>query len=354
MSLSETEKIKILDNYYYDNGFNNSRDALYGLVRDKGITRRFVQEYLNKQKSYQINKDIPATQKDDYNRIIPTEPFKHLQMDTINVEPFQIYNDNVKYLLTIIDIFTKKAFVYPLKELTQEAVVNKLKLLLNDIDLKPSIINTDNGNEFKGKTETFLKDNKITLIYSKPHSPQSQGYIERFNGTLKRTIKRNIQKLNNNRYIDDLQKIVNGYNETKTKILKLKPNDVLEPENILKSKQLLENEMKRGIGDRMDSLGVNQKVRLRYDKQELTTEQRNQLQFRKGFVPNWSNDIMTIDKVIVSKNPLKLDIYRLKELKGNFTEKIYKLYLMTPKIRHYQIFKYHELEKNKERKFQRN
>ena len=52
----------------------------------------------------------------------------------------------------------------------------------------PSIVQCDNGTEFKGDLPSFLTQHNESLVNSSPYHPQSQGKIERSNSELKRKL----------------------------------------------------------------------------------------------------------------------------------------------------------------------
>lgn len=308
---NDKEKDKILDKFYYTQGYNNSRDSLYNLVRNEGISRRYVQAYLNRQKNYQISKPVNEEKKQDQNVIEPKKPFHHFQMDTINMSSLSHFNKGIHYLLTIIDIFTKKAFVYPLRNNSIPDVIRALGLFLREVDEKPKIINCDNGGEFKEETRAFLKKHDIVMINSSPHSPQSQAFVERFNGTLKRSIMKSIAKTNEKNYVDSLQKIVDQYNSNKQKSTKVKPNEANENAETVKENIDKVNLKRVNNREKDDLLEVNDKVRIVRKKLNLTTKERGELQFQKSFVPNWSDQIYIISHRVIPKNPLKLPYYHI-------------------------------------------
>ena len=49
----------------------------------------------------------------------------------------------------------------------------------------PTILQTDNGTEFKNKTmNQFYQENNIQQVYGVPYNPQHQGAVEAFNRTV--------------------------------------------------------------------------------------------------------------------------------------------------------------------------
>ena len=68
------------------------------------------------------------------------------------------YNKGIKYLLCAIDLFSKYAWVVPIKDKKGTSIVNTIKKILSDSNRKPSKIWVDQGSEFYNNTfQDFLK-----------------------------------------------------------------------------------------------------------------------------------------------------------------------------------------------------
>jgi len=70
------------------------------------------------------------------------------QMDLITMSSYSSNNDGCNYLFTIIDVFSKYAFVFPIPTKEAIEVVHILEILFAD-GIKPKILLSDNGSEFK-------------------------------------------------------------------------------------------------------------------------------------------------------------------------------------------------------------
>jgi hypothetical protein len=158
--------------------------------------------------------------------------YEKWQMDLIDMRKYSEHNDDINYLLTIIDVFTKYAHVNPLSNKTSSEVSKALYDLfsLTNPEMRPKILQSDNGSEFIAKdTKRICEHFGIIQIFSYPYSPL--GYIERFNGTIKRKIfswlefnkegvfydltdDRDFAMHHPLRYIDNLQDIVLNYNHS--------------------------------------------------------------------------------------------------------------------------------------------
>ena len=67
------------------------------------------------------------------------------------------YNKGIRYLLCVIDLFSRYAWVIPLKNKKGESIEGFEKIL-NDSNRKPNKIRVDHGSEFyKNKFKSFFK-----------------------------------------------------------------------------------------------------------------------------------------------------------------------------------------------------
>ena len=132
------------------------------------------------------------------------------------------YNKIIKYLLCTIDLFSKYAWVVPIKDINGTIIVNAFKKILNNSNTKANKIWVDQGSEFYSNAfKDFLKLNKIEM-YSKYNEGKSV-VAERLIKSLKNNIFKHMAAISNNIYFDVLDDIVNKYSNTVNKTIKLKP-----------------------------------------------------------------------------------------------------------------------------------
>ena len=93
-------------------------------------------------------------------------------------------NKNVKYLLWVIDVFTKYAWVKPLKDEKGKTVRNPFIKIVNESNRKPNKLWVDQGREFYNKLMQGWLDNNDILMYF-THNEDKSVIAERFVKTLK-------------------------------------------------------------------------------------------------------------------------------------------------------------------------
>ena len=108
-------------------------------------------------------------------RIIPLYKDETLSADLIDKSSLSKYNNNSKFILTVIDIFTKYAWAIPLKNKSGLSITNGFKIVLSEHPQggsdprKPEKLWVDRGSEFYNKTfKSLLKEceTKLCSTYS--------------------------------------------------------------------------------------------------------------------------------------------------------------------------------------------
>ena len=186
-------------------------------------------------------------------------------------------NKNIKYLLCAIDLYSKYAFVVPLKDKKGISVTNRFNKIIKQSGTKPNKIWVDQGSEFYNHVfKRWLSRNNI-IMYSTYNEGKSV-VAERFIRTLKNKLYKHMTATGKNVYYDVLDDIVNKYNNTKHNTIKMNPKDV---GNNNKRVYIDENNEKRSrfkVGDR---------VRISKFKNI----------FAKGYTCNWSREIFIVNKI---------------------------------------------------------
>ena len=130
------------------------------------------------------------------------------------------------YSFCAIDLFSKYAWFVPVKDKEGTIIVNASKKIISE-GRKPNKIWVDQGNEFYSKSfKDFLKMNNIEM-YSTYNEAKSF-VAERFIRTLKNKIFKHMAAISKNVYFDVLDDIVNKYNNTVHRAIKMKPIDVTD------------------------------------------------------------------------------------------------------------------------------
>ena len=137
--------------------------------------------------------------------------------DLVDMQSLSKYNKGNKYLLCEIDLFSKYVWVVPIKDKKGTSIVNAFQKIISK-ERKPNKIWVDQGSEFYNNTfKDFLKINNIE-IYSTYNEGKSI-VVEIF---------KYMTAISKNVYFDVLDDIVDKYNSTVHRTIKIKTIDVTD------------------------------------------------------------------------------------------------------------------------------
>ena len=160
------------------------------------------------------------------------------------------YNKRISFLLCVIDIFSKYAWVVPLKDKKGISIVKAFQIILKQSNRKPKKIWADKGSEFYNASfKKWLQDNDI-VMYS-THNERKSVVAEQFIRTLKSKIYKYMTSISKNVYINTLDDIVGEYNNTYHTTIKMKPIDVKDNTYINADKEINNKDPKFKIGNRV-------------------------------------------------------------------------------------------------------
>ena len=202
------------------------------------------------------------------------------------------FNIGIKYLLCIIDLFSKYAFVVSLKDKKGVSIVNAFQGILDKSGRKPNKKWLDQGSEFYNHSfKKWLANNDISM-YSTYNEGKSV-VAERFIRNLKNKLYKHMAAVSKNAYYDVLHDIVEKYNNTWHSTIKMKPKDVGDNNFTEYVKESNKKDPKFKVGDRV-----------RISKYKNV--------FAKGYVPNWSEEVFVVNKI---KNAVPWT-YEINDLNG--------------------------------------
>ena len=198
-------------------------------------------------------------------------------VDLADMQLLSKYNKGIRFLLYVTDIFSKYAWVVPLKDQKGISIVKAFQSILKQLNRKPNKIWVGKGSEFyNAYFKKCLRDNDI-VMYS-THNEEKSLVAERFTRTLKSKIYKYMTLISKNVYIDKLDDIVDEYNNTYHTTIKMKPIYVKDNTCINADKEINNKDPKFKAGDRV-----------RISKYKNI--------FAKGYMPNWSEEVFVIKKV---------------------------------------------------------
>lgn len=229
------------------------------------------------------------------------------QADLVDMIPHAKENRQYKYILTVINCFTKEAYARPLKSKTGEDVAEAFHEILKSTS-PPHNLHVDKGKEFYNRTFQKLMRMWGVNMYS-TNSINKAAMVERFNRTLKTNMFKEFHMQGNYKWVDMLQSLITRYNNTIHRTIKMKPSQVKD--NHQNALRLLNTVYMRKNPDKLPKFRVNDIVRISKIKGK----------FQKGYLANWSTELFKIKKVL-NTVPRTYMLYDLNEepITGSFYE----------------------------------
>ena len=119
-------------------------------------------------------------------------------------------NRGYRYVLVVIDNFSKYGWTIPLKNKNAQTIKNSFENILISSKRKPNLIETDRGKEFYNNIfQDFLNKNNIKL-YSR-NSSYGAVFAERFDRTIRDLLKKTVFERCDSNWIDILHTITKQY-----------------------------------------------------------------------------------------------------------------------------------------------
>ena len=135
------------------------------------------------------------------------------------------YKKGLRVLLSFIVIFSKYAWVVPLKDKKGATIVNAFQTILDDSGRKLNKTRVNQGSVFYNRSLRKWLDDSDIGMYS-THNEEKSVAAERFFRMLKSKIYKHVKAVSKNVYFDVLDDIVDKYNNTYHKTIKMKSIDV--------------------------------------------------------------------------------------------------------------------------------
>lgn len=209
------------------------------------------------------------------------------QADLVDMLTYSKSNGGFKYLLTVIDTFSKYAWTIPLKDKSGKSVTKAMQKIFDQGRICKNL-QTDDGTDFYNKDFKALTD-KYKINHYSVYSSLKAGIVERFNRTIKSNMWKEFSMNGTYRWINIIDRLCNDYNNRVHSTIKMKPAKVTKADEtkllstVYKMNEPLYIKTKFRVGDHV-----------RISKYKHV--------FEKSYTPNWSTECFTVTKVFYT-NP---------------------------------------------------
>jgi len=121
-------------------------------------------------------------------------------------------NDGYKYILFVVDLYSRYAFGRAMKNKTSIETLTAFKQMFVESGAKPKKLWVDKGREFMGDVGKYLKEQKIEAYST--YGENKSMVVERFNRTMKNNMYKMFLYNNNYEYTKHLQELIDNYNNS--------------------------------------------------------------------------------------------------------------------------------------------
>lgn len=230
------------------------------------------------------------------------------QADLVEMIPYAKENRGYRYILVVINAFSKYVWAYPVKRKTGKMVSEAINKVFSTSKTIPKNLQTDMGKEFYNAEFRRLM-NKFVINHYSTYSNMKSSIVERVNRTLKSMMWKEFSVQGSYKWLHLLPKIVNQYNSTKHRTTGYKPIDVNK------------HNTKRILNTAYNYLKTVDPKRSKFKLGDYVRISKHRSVFSKGYTTNWSNEIFKISSVkLTNPRTFILEDEGKREIKGGFYE----------------------------------
>jgi len=199
----------------------------------------------------------------------------------VDVSGLSSHNNGSIYLLTCIDVFSKRAWAVPVRRKTGQNVAEAFEKIQADGNC--NMLQSDKGTEFLNSTFQSMLRRRGIKFYTSENEDLKAAVVERFNRTLKMKMFRYFTQANTRRYLEVLNDLLHSYNNTHHRSIGMAPSEVnADNEDVVRARLYpLKPKTYRW------KYAVRDRVRIAMQRQP----------FRKGYLGEWSEEIFEITPV---------------------------------------------------------
>lgn len=277
-----------------------------------------IQLWLLEKRPYTLHR--PARKVYPMKKVITGGVNIQLQADLIDMQPWSSINDGYRYILLAIDVFSRFAYMRPLKTKHGNSVADSLEDIFDEaesrVDRQIKTLQTDEGKEFyNSHVKEVLEKRHVKLFSTK--SPVKAQMVER----LIRTLRSRQERLNTyrgtRRWLESFPKLIKSYNHTIHSSLGMPPASV----NLKNERQVWEHLYSEDLLRTPTKL--KRKELIIGDPVRLSKRKRT---FEKAYYQNWTDEIFYIAHISNTNPP----IYKLADSEGEILEGVFYREEITP------------------------
>uniref|UniRef100_A0A183BNZ6 Integrase catalytic domain-containing protein n=1 Tax=Globodera pallida TaxID=36090 RepID=A0A183BNZ6_GLOPA len=304
---------RVLDPLYKDERSPACFTSVEPLLREAqrlhatvNITRAEVRRYLAGQRVYTLHRQAIRR----FRRLPTLASGLHTdwQADLADFRRLRENNQGYTYLLVCIDTLSRQVFVEPVRSKRAVDIVAAFKRIFRRCGYVPWRLLTDKGREFTAAAvQRYLREEEDVRHHCMETSPLwHAGMAERANRSIKERLYRYFTHQGTKCWTRVIQRIVTALNASpNSSIFGLRPCDVtFATAETLRRKLVARADAERSArAFRVPRFHTGDSVRI----------ERHRHVFRKGYLPRFTDEVFTVDRVCVGRRPVT---YKLRDAGG--------------------------------------
>jgi hypothetical protein len=224
-------------------------------------------------------------------------------MDLMDMQKYAKYNKGNKYVLVVIDVFSRFLWTQPCLSKSSDNSLKAIKEIFNRTDRRPRYIRSDKGMEFLNKiVQNFFKEEKVKYIVTQSESKAA--IAERVIKTVKGRIMKYMYHKQNYKYINVLDDITKAYNNSYHRVIRRTPISVTKKEEDELWYEMYASDIRPYVikgNTKKSIIDVGQYVRISFLRHVFSREYRQKWsseifqvykrQMRDGIIVYWVRDL---------------------------------------------------------------
>jgi Integrase core domain/Chromo (CHRromatin Organisation MOdifier) domain len=273
------------------------------------ISQREIQDQLSQIQTYSRHKE--GKKITNHNPFFVHKVNEMWQLDIMYLPDYKKESKGYKYLLCVLDVFSRKLFIRKLKQKDTNTVIRKFDSILEESKKEPEKIVVDKGSEFKSEVfQKFCEYLGIKLIFT--YNETKAAHVERAQRSFQNILYRLLEEHQTRDFLRFLKDTLHIYNNRKNRITGFSPNFAYQEKN----HDLISANLEKKYNEK-----IKTKKKPRFKEGDFVRIREVKTAFSRGYHPNFTEEIFKVKKVLLNlpfPRYILSDYTGEEEIKGSF------------------------------------
>ena len=217
-------------------------DSIYKYIQSQyvNVTRNDIYELVKNEPNHQLLLPKTAVKAKP---IVEKACNMRWQIDLIDMSYIAKQNNHINYIFNCVDVFSRYCWIRGLKRKDAVSTQKALESIFDEANIKPKMIQTDNGTEFMSTFDDYIKEQGIVHILNSTYTPTQNAIVERSNKDIRKIINSFLVTNNTKRYIDNIDQVQTAKNSAYISTIKAIPKEIWRPDTTITTQRILPKTM---------------------------------------------------------------------------------------------------------------